>query len=256
LIVDTHTHIFDTQFSNDIDSVIKSAQEVGVGYMFLPNIDENSIQNLLQTSTSFPEVTKLMFGIHPCSIKDNWEQVLEHIKQTYLANKSNTIAIGEIGLDYYWDKTYINQQKEALAFQLEWALAENLPVSLHTRESTDDAIKIVKPYAEKGLKGVFHCFSGNLHQAQEIINLGFKLGIGGVVTYKKSDLPSILSQIELNNLVVETDAPYLPPVPFRGQRNEPKYLVNIITKISEIYQLKYDLVVKQLYLNTKEVFSI
>lgn len=256
MIVDTHTHVFDTQFSDDLESVIKSAQDVGVAYMFLPNIDENSIQSLLHTSTSFPEVTKLMFGIHPCSIKDNWEQVLEHIKQIYQANKSKTIAIGEIGLDYYWDKTYINQQKEALSFQLEWALAENLPVSLHTRESTDDAIEIVKPYAEKGLKGVFHCFSGNLQQAQEIINLGFKLGIGGVVSYKKSDLPSILSKIELNNVVVETDAPYLPPVPFRGQRNEPKYLVNIITKISEIYQMEYDLVVNQLYLNTKQVFSI
>jgi TatD DNase family protein len=235
MLADTHTHVYLPDFSADLGEVINRAKQQGISKMYLPNIDDTSIDALHSLAESYPEVCFPMMGIHPCSIKpDTWSHLLE--TAYHFLKRGNYAAVGEIGLDLYWDKSTADIQTEALKIQCEWALEFGLPVSLHSRAATAECIEVIKPYAAKGLSGVFHCFSGSAEEARLITEMGFYLGIGGVVTFKTSHLPEILKPIDPLWLVLETDAPYLAPVPFRGKRNEPSYLKIICDRIAEIYQ--------------------
>ncbi len=232
MAVDTHTHLYLNDFNADIDAVIKRAGFEGVKKFYLPGIDSSEIENLLALERNYPDQCFPMMGLHPCSVKENYKDEL-NIVYSWL-QKRKFAAIGEIGLDFYWDKTFMDQQYESFQQQVEWALQFNLPVVLHTREALPQTIDVIKKYSGKNLRGIFHCFSGSLLNALDIIGLGFYLGIGGVITYKNSGLAEIIKEIDLKHIVLETDSPYLSPVPFRGKRNESGYLKYIIEKIAEV----------------------
>jgi len=231
-IVDTHTHIFGSQFNEDLAQTIERAHKSGVISMLLPNIDSSSIKDV-ENACSNNNSLKCMWGLHPCHVFANWEDELEKIKPLF--NSFPACAVGEIGLDLYWSKDFLSEQKMALEVQLGWAMEYNLPVSLHTREATRETIDLVKPFAEKGVKGAFHCFSGTEKEALEIIEMGFYLGIGGSITYKKNPVRDYIARIPLLHLVLETDSPYLPPVPYRGKRNEPSYLQEVVYALADLH---------------------
>ena len=237
-LIDTHAHIYLKEFHSDIAEIIVSAEENGVKQILLPNIDENTIEPLQFLCECFEGVCYPMIGIHPCSVR------LDFLNQIQIVSRelesSSYIAIGEIGLDYHWDKSLIPQQKKAFEMQMDLALQYKLPICIHARESMQDCIDLVKPYAKKGLRGVFHCFSGTYEQAIDIVNMNFHLGIGGVVTYKNSGLSEVIKNIPLQHIVLETDSPYLAPTPFRSKRNQPSYLLHIANHVSEIYQLSLE----------------
>jgi TatD DNase family protein len=230
-IIDTHAHLYSEEFQVDIDLVIERAQKVGVSKMYLPAIDSSETASMLALEEKFPGICIAMMGLHPCYVKENVASELAHVRSWL--DQRDFVAIGEIGLDFYWDKTFTNQQYEAFDTQMQWALELNRPIVIHTRNAMQETINRVKPFAQKGLKGIFHCFSGSAESAKQIIDLGFLLGIGGVITYKNAGLPEVLETVGLEHLVLETDAPYLTPVPFRGKRNECSYLTYIISKLSE-----------------------
>lgn len=231
-ITDTHTHLYLEDFRADIDEVIARANKDGITKFYLPNIDSSSVDDLLRLEQKFPGQCIAMMGLHPCSVKENYKTELKLVEEWL--KKRPFAAVGEIGLDYYWDRTFVHQQKESFQLQVEWALEHNLPIVIHSRDSLQDCIHIVKQQQTGKLKGIFHCFGGSVEDAKQITDLGFLLGIGGVVTYKKSGLAEVLREIPLAYLVLETDAPYLTPAPFRGKRNEPAYLKYVIEKIAEI----------------------
>ncbi len=235
MLIDTHCHLYGDEFAADIDAVIERAKEQGVEKFYLPGIDSSAIEGMLALEDKFPAQCFAMMGLHPCYVKENYKEELQ-IVQDWL-EKRNFIAVGEIGLDYYWDSTYKEQQQEAFKLQMDWALAKKLPIVIHTRNAMQETIDMVKPYANKGLKGIFHCFSGSYESAQQIIQMGFLLGIGGVITYKNAGLGEVIAKIGLEHLVLETDAPYLTPVPFRGKRNESAYLQYVLSKIADIKQV-------------------
>lgn len=252
-IIDTHTHLYLDEFKHDITDVIKRAKEVGVSKFYLPNIDSTSINDLLQLEKQFPDVCIAMMGLHPCSVNEEYKSELK-LAEEWLA-KRTFAAVGEIGLDYYWDQTYINEQKEAFSLQIEWALQYNLPIVIHSRNSLQDCIDIVKQYQNGNLKGIFHCFGGTLDEAKQIIDLGFFMGIGGVVTYKKAGLAELLTHISTDYLLLETDAPYLTPVPYRGKRNEPAYLIHVIKKIAEAKGVSVDEIMTATTANAQKLFG-
>ncbi len=257
IIVDTHTHIYLEDFDFDIDQTIQRAQKKGVKYFLLPNIDSTSIAQLKILHDKFPESCLPMMGLHPCSVKENFKEELKIAEEELFTNKGiKYYGIGECGLDYYWDKVFIPQQKEALHIQSKWAKNLKLPLILHMRDSIDDGIELIKQEQNGKLKGIFHCFSGTVAQAQQIIELGFLLGIGGVLTYKKSGLDEMLKNIDLKYLVLETDAPYLSPVPFRGNRNEPAYLEYILTRLAEVKNCSKEEVAKNTSENAMKLFEI
>ena len=229
-VIDTHAHLYSEEFQGDIDLVIERAQKAGVTKMYLPAIDSSETESMLALEQKFPGVCIAMMGLHPGYVKENFASELAHVK-TWL-DKRDFVAIGEIGLDFYWDKTFTNQQYEAFDTQMQWALDLKRPIVIHTRNAMQETINRVKPFAQRGLKGIFHCFSGSAESAKQIIDLGFLLGIGGVITYKNAGLPEVLETVGLEHLVLETDAPYLTPVPFRGKRNESSYLTYIISKLA------------------------
>lgn len=230
-IIDTHTHLYVKAFKQDIDAVVERALAEGVERFYLPAIDSSETEAMLALEERFPGKCIAMMGLHPCSVKENYEKELAEVAD-WLA-KRPFVAVGEIGLDFYWDKTFAEQQYIAFRQQIEWALQYNLPIVIHTRNAMQETINVVKEYKGRGLKGIFHCFSGSYESAVQIINAGFYLGIGGVLTYKNAGLPEVLAQIGLEHLVLETDAPYLTPVPFRGKRNESSYLKYVIEKLAE-----------------------
>ncbi|MCW3093160.1 MAG: TatD family deoxyribonuclease [Ferruginibacter sp.] len=232
IITDTHCHLYSEEFAGDIDDVLQRAEAEGVQKFYLPGIDSTAIDSMMSLEQRFPGKCFAMMGLHPCSVKENYKEELEIVEQ-WLAKRSFA-AVGEIGLDYYWDKTYITEQAKAFSTQIEWSIQYGLPISIHTRNAMAETIQIVKRYVSKGVRGIFHCFSGSYEQAVEIINAGFYLGIGGVLTYKNAGLAEILKKIELKHLVLETDAPYLTPAPFRGKRNESSYLKYILAKLAEV----------------------
>jgi TatD DNase family protein len=232
MIVDTHAHIYLNEFEKDIDEVLENAKKIGVEKFYLPAIDSETFPQILQLESKYPNQCFAMTGLHPCSVKENFEEELSFVSNNLKERKF--CAIGEIGLDFYWDRTFEKQQFIAFEKQMQWAIDYNVPISIHTRNAMGETIEAVKPFAKKGLKGIFHCFGGSYESAIEIIKMGFYLGIGGVVTYKNAGLAEVLEKIDLEHLVLETDAPYLTPVPFRGKRNEPVYLKNIIDKIAAI----------------------
>ncbi len=232
MLVDSHAHIYTEEFKEDLSEVLSRATEQGVEKIFMPNIDHESIDPMMEVANKYPEFCIPMMGLHPCYVKRGFEQHLYEV-ENYLKS-GDFCAVGEIGTDLYWDKTLFEYQKEAFKVQCEFGLKFNLPVVVHCRESIDETIALVKPFSERGLVGVFHCFSGSLAQAKEVISLNFKLGIGGVVTFKNGGLEPVIENIGLEHLLLETDSPYLAPKPNRGKRNEPAYLVNIAKRIAEI----------------------
>lgn len=231
-LIDTHCHLYGKDFKNDIEQVIERAQAAGVSKFYLPGIDSEVIDSMLELEAKYPDTCIAMMGLHPCSVKEDYKEELAVVKQWL--DKRPFVAVGEIGLDFYWDKTFTQQQYEAFEMQMEWALEKQLPIVIHTRNAMQETINTVKPFAQKGLKGIFHCFSGSYESATQIINMGFLLGIGGVLTYKNGGLPAALEKIGLEHMVLETDAPYLTPVPFRGKRNESSYLTYIVEKLAEV----------------------
>lgn len=234
--IDTHAHLYNKEFSGDRTEMVERALTAGVSRLFLPNIDSTTITSMLELEEQYPGNCYAMMGVHPCHVNENVDDELATVL-SWLEKRAFK-AIGEIGMDFYWDRTYTEQQYKAFRTQLELAKSYNLPVSIHSRESTRECIDEVKAMQDGRLSGVFHCFSGTVEEAKEIIDLGFYLGIGGVVTFKKSGLDQIIEQIDIQHVVLETDAPYLAPVPYRGKRNESAYIPLIGEKIADIKNLK------------------
>ena len=231
--IDTHAHLYADEFSEDRALMVQRAQDQWVQKVCLPNVDSRSIEGMLALERDYPGMMYPMMGLHPCSVQpDNWRQELAIVEEWL--GKRAFVAVGEIGMDLYWDVSTKEIQAEAFRIQCEWAVNYNIPVVIHSREATRPLIDLIRSFSLEGLRGVFHCFSGTLEEALDIIDLGFLLGIGGPLTYKKSNLPEILSQIDINHIVLETDAPYLPPTPHRGKRNESAYIPLIAGKLAEV----------------------
>lgn len=254
MLIDTHAHLYDEQFNADRDSMLNIAMNNGVKKFFLPNCDSETIPSMLELEAQYPESCFAMMGIHPCYIKKNYQEELR-VAQEWL-EKRKFCAVGEIGLDYYWDKTFAKEQQLAFRQQIEWSIHYQIPIVIHTREATKDTLDIVSEYVSQGVKGVFHCFSGSYETAQQIIGMGFYLGIGGVLTYKKAGLQEVVQHIDLKHLVLETDAPYLTPVPFRGKRNESSYVKIIAEKLAELKQISLEEVSKQTTQNALTLFQM
>lgn len=252
--IDSHTHLFTEEFETDAEAVMHRATQARLKYLLLPNIDETSISALKKTSEAFPGLCLPMMGLHPCSVKENYREVLEIVK-TELYSNYKYCGVGEIGIDLYWDKSTAEIQQEAFAEQCRMATDLNLGVSIHTRSATYETIRVLKSL-DQTPRGVFHCFTGSLEEAKEIIKLDMFLGIGGVLTFKNAGLPETLRQVPLERLVLETDSPYLAPVPFRGKRNESSYIPLIAEKLSEIYQVPVEQVAAVTSANAEQVFGL
>jgi len=249
-LVDTHSHIFVKEF-DDLGGIMAYAKESDVAKVLMPNIDAETIIDVVQTHDQYPLETGIMMGLHPSSVGADYPDVLQKIK--FQLDQLDCCAVGEIGLDFYWSEEFKTEQMLALEIQLQWAIDRNLPVSLHTRNATNETIEMCKKYP--GLRGVFHCFGGTIEQANQITELGMYLGIGGVVTFKNAGLAETLSKIDLKHLVLETDSPYLAPHPNRGKRNEPAYLRLIAEKLAIIYDVSLDEVGKQTTENAEKIFN-
>jgi len=252
-IIDTHCHLYSEEFVNDIDTVIARAKAYGVKKFYLPAIDSTEHTAMLQLEEKYPGECIAMMGLHPCYVKENYREELK-IAEDWL-NKRAFVAIGEIGLDFYWDKTFTKEQYEAFELQMQWALNRKLPIVIHTRNAMQETINTVKPFAQKGLRGIFHCFSGSYESAKQIVDLGFHLGIGGVLTYKNSGLPAALENIPLEWMVLETDAPYLTPVPYRGKRNESSYLEYVVEKLAEVKKVTVAEIAAITTANAEKIFG-
>jgi TatD DNase family protein len=253
--IDTHTHLFVDQFDADRDETVRKALQAGVAYMLLPNIDVESISPMKQLAATFPGQCFAMMGLHPGSVNEHWEKELTYIHRELI--KGGYIAIGEIGMDLYWDKTFVNEQRRVFRQQVEWAKELGLPIVIHAREAFEEIYAILDELNDDRLSGVFHCFTGTVDDAQRIMDYGgFKLGIGGVLTYKKSGLDEVLKEIPLDWLVLETDSPYLAPVPFRGKRNESSYLLHIAEKVADVKQVTLAEVASVTSANAIELFKL
>ncbi|MEJ2595798.1 MAG: TatD family hydrolase [bacterium] len=253
-LVDTHTHLYLEQFKEDRQKVVQRALEQGVEIMLLPNIDADSLQDMQEFHREFPDHSLTMMGLHPTSVKEDFETQLALVEQEL--SSGNYCAVGEIGMDLYWDKSYLEHQRIAFRHQLKLAKTHKLPVSIHTREAFDEIYAIVKEELTDELKGVFHCFTGTPEQAEKIIQLGFSLGIGGVLTFKNAKLGDTLSGVPLKNLVLETDAPFLAPVPYRGKRNESSYLRIIAEKLAEVKRVRLEKVAETTTQTAAEIYQL
>ncbi len=251
--VDTHTHLYSEEFKEDRKAIVEKAIKNGVNQMFLPNVDVDSIQPMLDLVWDFPENCFPMMGLHPCSVNEHVEAHLFQIQKWF--KKRKFWAVGEIGLDYYWSTDFKEQQISAFKKQIQWAINLDLPIVIHSRNSNEDVIKILGEMAHPKLRGIFHCFSGDANQASQIVELGFLLGIGGVLTYKNSGLTDAIADISLQHIVLETDAPYLAPVPFRGKRNESFYLLEIARKLAEVKAVGLNQVAEITTKNAKKIFG-
>ena len=254
ILTDTHCHLYSEEFALDIENVLQNAIAEGVQKFYLPCIDSASIEAMLALEERFPGKCIPMMGLHPCYVKENYKDELD-IVRGWLA-KRKFAAVGEIGLDFYWDKTFAAEQYEAFRTQIEWAIAYKMPIVIHTRNAMQETINTVKEYSPKGLKGIFHCFSGSYESAKEIIDAGFYLGIGGVITYKNAGLAEVLAKIDVQHLVLETDAPYLTPLPFRGKRNESSYLKYIIARLTEVKNCSVEEVAAITTANAEKIFVL
>jgi TatD DNase family protein len=254
MLVDTHSHLYDASFREDWESVLQRIGEAGVEKIFLPNVDLESVDYMHDISDRYPQLFYPMMGLHPCSVKAGYKTVLENLHARFAERKY--YAVGEIGIDLYWDKTFYAEQKEAFIQQTRWANELGLPVVIHSRESTGELIQILDKEikAEKG--GIFHCFSGTEDEARKIIDMGFYIGIGGVVTFKNSNLSDILQKVGLERVVLETDAPYLAPVPYRGKRNESGYVRLVAEKLATIFQLPLPEIAAVTTRNALDVFQL
>ncbi len=260
-IIDTHSHLFVEEFADDRNEVIRRAQEVGITRIVMPNIDASSIEPMLRMCAEYPGYCYPTIGLHPTEVKDNYPWVLSTMKsQLDISMQGKTthspyIAIGEIGLDFYWDTTYRNQQLAALEEQLSWALEYDLPAIIHSREAFTELYNLFSHYKDTPLRGIFHSFTGTADEAHALLEFpGFVLGINGVSTFKKSTLPEALQGVPLSRLVVETDSPYLAPTPYRGKRNESAYVIRVVERLSEIYQCSTEQVARQVYDTSYKLF--
>ncbi|HVT83967.1 MAG TPA: TatD family hydrolase [Chitinophagaceae bacterium] len=253
-LIDTHSHIYLSEFDNDRKAMIERAEKEAIAKILMPAIDIETHAQMLETERNFPNLCISMMGLHPCSVRENYEKQLQIVHEFLQQRKF--IAIGETGLDFYWDLAFKQQQFEAFQQQIQWALQYDLSIVIHSRNSTDECIEMIKKNQNGKLKGVFHCFSGTVEQAHQIIDLGFYLGIGGVLTFKKSGLDVIMEKIGLDHVVLETDAPYLAPVPFRGKRNECSYLKYVAQKLAEVKQMSSEEIAMITTGNAKKLFGL
>ncbi|NJB71006.1 TatD DNase family protein [Saonia flava] len=254
MITDTHTHLYSEAFDEDRDAVIQNAIDIGVERFFIPAIDSTYTTAMLQLEKAFPKNVFLMVGLHPTHVKENYKEELAHVEEMLQSRKF--FAIGEIGIDLYWDKTFLKQQREAFKFQINLAKKYKLPIVIHCREAFDEIFEVLEEEKGTDLFGIFHCFTGTLEQAQKAISYNMKLGIGGVVTFKNGKIDTFLNQIHLKHIVMETDSPYLAPVPYRGKRNESGYITNVLEKLSVIYEKSIEEIAHVTTKNSKEVFGI
>jgi len=254
IFTDTHTHLYSKEFENESNQLIEKAIKNGVSRLFIPNIDLQSIQPMLDLVWQFPENCFPMMGLHPCSVSENVDEQLFQIQKWF--KKRKFYAVGEIGLDFYWSLDFKEQQIMAFKKQCLWAIQQDLPINIHARNATPDVITILQEMKHPKLRGIFHCFSGNAMEAKQIVEMGFYLGIGGVITFKNAGLSEAIADIDLQNIVLETDAPYLAPVPYRGKRNESFYLIDIAKKLAELKQVSLKNVADITTENSKIVFGI
>lgn len=250
---DTHCHIYVPEFDDDREAMVNRALDAGVTRLMMPNIDEESINAMMALSALHTDHCFPMIGLHPCSVRPDFNEVLDRME--LLLGKGNFYGIGETGIDLYWDVTYRQQQIEAFERQIAWAIKYQLPVIIHSRESLDVTIELIEKHQDGRLKGIFHCFSGSEEQVSRINALGFKVGIGGVLTYKKAGLDLLLPHIPLKMIVLETDSPYLAPVPYRGKRNEPAYLTAVAQRMSEILRIDLAALAQITNANADEVYG-
>ena len=254
MLIDTHSHIYSTDFMHDLDEVIQRAYSNDVRKIILPNIDSSSVKNLLNLVDTYPHICFPLMGLHPTSVNHDYQEELQVVE--YWLKKRKFYGIGEIGIDLYWDKSFLDEQTHAFRFQLELARQYQLPVVIHVRDSFDEVYHILNELKDENLTGVFHSFAGTAEQADLIIDLGFKIGVNGIVTFKKSGLDEIIKKIDPSNLIIETDSPYLTPTPFRGKRNESSYLVYIAQKIADLHQMTVGDIAKITTENARKLFGI
>jgi TatD DNase family protein len=254
IITDTHTHLYSEEFNEDRNEMIQRAIDAGVSRFFIPAIDSTFTQSMYELERNYPENMFLMMGLHPTHVKDNYLDELQHVEAELAKRKF--YAIGEIGIDLYWDKTHLQEQQDAFRKQIQLAKKYKLPIVIHGRDAFDEIFAILEEEKSADLYGIFHCFSGNYEQALKAISYNMKLGIGGVVTFKNGKIDQFLGQIDLKHIVLETDAPYLAPVPFRGKRNESSYLVNVVDKLASIYSVSPAEIAAITTENSKAVFGI
>jgi|TARA_B110000977_G_scaffold10293_1_gene13396 TatD DNase family protein len=254
MITDTHTHLYSSQFNEDQKEMIQRAKDAGVSRFFIPAIDSSYTKSMLKLEEDFPLDVYLMMGLHPTSVKENYLEELAHVKEWI--DKKDFYALGEIGIDLFWDTSFLKQQQEAFRTQIKWAKEKKLPIVIHCRAAFEAIFEILE--AEKGddLRGIFHCFTGTKEQALKAISYNMKLGIGGVATFKNGKIDTFLKEIDLQHIVLETDAPYLAPVPYRGKRNESAFITNVIDKLVTIYGLSFDEISAITTQNSIAVFNI
>ncbi|WP_395045622.1 TatD family hydrolase [Flavobacterium sp.] len=254
ILTDTHTHLYSEEFHDDRTEMIQRAIDAGVSRFFIPSIDSTYTQKMYAIETQFPDNIYLMMGLHPCYVKENYLEELAHVESEL--SKRKFYAIGEIGIDLYWDKTTLEIQQQAFKHQIQLAKKYKLAINIHCRDAFDEVFEVLESEKATDLFGIFHCFSGDFEQAKRAISLGMKLGIGGVATFKHGKIDQFLSQIDLKDIVLETDSPYLAPVPYRGKRNESSYTVLVAQKLAEIYQLPIEEIARITTENSKVVFGI
>lgn len=260
-MIETHAHIYDPVFEEDRDEMLKRAFKLGVKEIWMPNCNTNTIAGMYQLETDYPGKCKAMMGLHPSYVKQNYKDELEIVTNEF--EKRSFIMVGEIGLDFYWDLTYVKEQEEAFLYQLGLAKKYNLPICIHSRSSKDGKLNaiqrccdLIEEFGWKDLRGIFHCFTGDKIDADRVLNLNFLLGIGGIVTFKNGKIDQFLGEIGIENLVIETDAPYLTPTPYRGKRNEPAHLEKVVDKLSNIYGIGQDTVIEKTTQNAQSLIEI
>ena len=254
MITDTHTHLYSSQFDEDQEATIQRAKEAGVSRFFIPAIDSSYTERMMKLEKDYPNDVFLMMGLHPTSVKENYLEELAHVKDWI--DKKDFYAIGEIGIDLYWDKTLLTQQQEAFRAQIKWSKEKKLPIVIHCRDAFNEIFEVLETEKGDDLRGIFHCFTGTLEQAKTAISYNMKLGIGGVATFKNGKIDKFLNQIDLKHIVLETDSPYLAPTPYRGKRNESAYITNVVDKLVDIYGVSFNEIAEITTQNSKEVFGV
>ncbi len=254
MLTDTHTHLYSEEFSEDRDLMIQRALSVGVKRFFVPAIDSSYVLSMYELEKNYPEHVFLMCGLHPTYTKANYKEELALVEKQLEERKF--VAIGEIGIDLYWDKTFLKEQQDSFRYQIKLAKKYKLPIVIHCRDAFEHVFEILEEQKSEDLFGIFHCFTGDFEQAQQAISLNFKLGIGGVVTFKNGKIDQYLHQIDLKHIVLETDSPYLAPVPYRGKRNESAYVLNVAQKLAELYGKSVDEIAEITTKNSKDVFGV
>jgi len=253
-MIDSHAHIYASEFDQDRDQVVHRALEQGVEKILMPNIDLDSIQPMLKTQAAYPQICHSMMGLHPCYVDSNVKQTLDIIHSWF--DKHNFVAVGEIGIDLYWDKTYKAEQEMAFITQLNWAKEMKLPVVIHTRDSIEETLALLRKEQDGSLSGVFHCFGGSVEEAKAINDLGFHLGLGGVSTFKNGGMDKVIPHLDMNYVILETDCPYLAPVPHRGKRNEPAYVSLVAQRIADLTNQAVNNVIQKTNKNVKQLFLL